>query len=50
VELTIGIGEGAKNLSNPHQYVHRPAVDVFVVAGVAVEAGVEVASKHDAHL
>jgi hypothetical protein len=50
VELTVGFEEGMEDLRNQHARVHSVAVNVLVIPSVAFEAGVQVASQHDADL
>jgi hypothetical protein len=48
--LTVGIEEGANDLRNEHPGVQGVAMNLLVVPRVTLEARVEFASEHDAHL
>jgi hypothetical protein len=45
LELTVGIEEGAKYLRDEGARVYGVAVDMLVIASIAFEAGVQVASQ-----
>lgn len=50
LKLTVSVEKGAEDFWNERPDVHRLAMNVRVTMGVAFEAGVEVASEHDAQL
>ena len=50
MELAVCIEESAQNFWNEHPAVYGPSMNVFVVAGVVVKAGVQVAGQHDTDL
>jgi hypothetical protein len=50
VKLTVAIEEGAKDLRNERSRVHGLSMDVLIVSRVTVEAGIQVATEHDADL
>jgi hypothetical protein len=50
LELTIGFEKGAQDLWNERSRVHGLSMDVLIILRVTFEAGVQVASQHDADL
>jgi hypothetical protein len=50
MEFTVGLEESPKDSRNERSRVHGVAMEVLVIPRVEFNAGVEVASQHDAYL
>src|SRR5690348_10299509 len=49
-ELSVTLQENAEDLWNERSRVHGLSMDLLIVSRVTLEACVEIAAKHDAHL